>query len=273
VHAAAGAWLVDKSRYSGFERALGAFVAIMVFAIVGTAAWSVFAGFTPWRGEILPRASDAQWCLGLIGGIGGSVTLLAHGYWMRSHGWSDFRFARAARIDLAVGYGVTALFGIASMLLAASIFAPHTILRGDGAPLQLAQMLKLRLGSVGVALYLVGMWATALAAWLGTLQSVPQLLGGFLDAREWKPRSLDTRGFQRACFVFLCVVPLPLVLVGEPVSLVVAFAILASFVLPGLSAGMLVLGGRRPPWGKLTTIALVAALALFCVLSVASLSR
>ena len=72
------------------------------------------------RGLFVPRipversADAAQWTLVVMGGVGGTLTMLCYGYWIREQGRSGPEALRTSRIDLAFSYAATALFGVAS---------------------------------------------------------------------------------------------------------------------------------------------------------------
>ena len=91
---------------------IGVMVATLAICVVLIApdAGAVLRGLTP----DMPRGSAAA-VLSLMGGVGGSVTLLSYGYWIRERGWSSVGALPRVRIDLAVGYAVTGLFGAAML--------------------------------------------------------------------------------------------------------------------------------------------------------------
>ncbi len=93
-------------------------------AMVGPDLGAVLRGLVP----TLPSGSAAS-VLSLMGGVGGSVTLLAYGYWIREKGWSGTGAVGRVRLDLTVGYALTGLFGMAMLLLAAVVLGG-----GEGMP-------------------------------------------------------------------------------------------------------------------------------------------
>ena len=84
-----GLALVWTGRYSTFEKVLAALVGIMFVTMVGAALLTL-----PNLGELLtglaPRIPDGGLVntLALAGGVGGTITLAAYGYWLREKGWS-----------------------------------------------------------------------------------------------------------------------------------------------------------------------------------------
>ncbi len=59
--------------------------------------------------------------LGVMGGVGGSVTLLSYSYWIRERGWTTPDDHRAARLDLGAAYLLTGIFGVAVIITAAGV--------------------------------------------------------------------------------------------------------------------------------------------------------
>ena len=93
--------------YVTFERITVALVGVMFVTIVGAAAVTapnlgeIVLGLRP----ILPDDSLIN-ILALAGGVGGTITLAAYGYWLREKGWSTPRFMKVMRIDNSVAYAV-----------------------------------------------------------------------------------------------------------------------------------------------------------------------
>ncbi|MDX1562270.1 MAG: divalent metal cation transporter, partial [Gammaproteobacteria bacterium] len=173
----AGAALVLIGGYRLFEWLMRIFIGIMFVTVVVTAIllW-------PGTGEVLtglfvPRIPDAggqglPWTLALIGGVGGTLTVLCYGYWLREEGLTERKDLAICRADLAVGYTMTALFGIAMVIIGASI-----VVDGSGAELlvTLSNQLEDVMGPAGKWLFLAGSFGAVFSSLLGVWQSVPYL--------------------------------------------------------------------------------------------------
>ncbi len=57
--------------------------------------------------------------LGLIGGVGGTITMAAYGYWVNAKGWRDASWMRVMRLDNSIAYLATGLFVIAMLVVGA----------------------------------------------------------------------------------------------------------------------------------------------------------
>jgi Mn2+/Fe2+ NRAMP family transporter len=129
------------------------------------------------EGLFVPHIPEAggeglRWTLALIGGVGGTLTVLCYGYWLREEGRTKGGDLHACRIDLAIGYAMTAIFGIAMVIVGSTIQ-----IQGQGTTLlvTLSDQLGDLIGPVGKWLFLLGAWGAVFSSLLGVWQSVPYL--------------------------------------------------------------------------------------------------
>jgi Mn2+/Fe2+ NRAMP family transporter len=180
-------------RYGGyrwFERIMKVcegllFVVVIVAAVAIGPDWPAVL-----RGIVWPTIPDASgegmsWTIALIGGIGGTVTVLSYGYWIREEGRQGAGEIRTCRIDLAVGYAMTGLFGLGMVVIGSELLDlqgdPN---KGTTFVLGLAKQLEGRLGAIGPLVrwgFVAGAWAAIFSSVLGVWQSVP-----FLFADSWR---------------------------------------------------------------------------------------
>jgi len=275
VHAVAALLLVGLEGYPVFERVMKWATGAMALGLIGTAAFvapppaellAACVPFVPPGGTLLVA--------GVVGGVGGTVTLLSYGYWMREKGWRGAAWLRAVRVDLAVAYGLTGLFGAALVVLGAAVLRPAGLaVEGAGAAVQMATMLGARLGRLGELLFLVGFWAAVATSIVGVWQGVPYLFAEFtalLRGRGHVEISTRSRAY-RGTLLFLTFPPMLLLLLGRPVWLVIVYAALGSLFMPLLAATLLWLnrrGAHALGNRALTVVALLLCLALFVWLAV-----
>ena len=139
-----GLVMVWFGSYATFERITVALVGVMFVTIVGAAAVTapnlgeIVLGLRP----ILPDDSLIN-ILALAGGVGGTITLAAYGYWLREKGWSTPRFMRVMRIDNSVAYAATAIFVVATLIVGAELFYSANIAVGtdEGALVEVSDVL------------------------------------------------------------------------------------------------------------------------------------
>jgi len=278
LHSLIGFTFVWLGGYSSFEKLMKTLVGVMGFSILVCAALTLNEPWTALEGLAIPTipAGSGGYVLSLIGGIGGSITMLSYNYWMREEQMRGAGFLRYVRGDVAIAYVFTALFGMAVMLIAHRAFflAGTTITDSQAVP-KMAQMLGTILGAFGVYAYSVGFWAAVFASLLGVWQSVPYLYADYygilkkVSAGERAEMVKVTSTPYRLALVFLTLAPLPFAFTGRPLFIIVAYTIVGSLFVPFLAATLLYLNNRvhwsaavpRNHWT--TNVLLVAILALF----------
>ena len=159
-------------RLSRFEVLMSACIGLMFVTVLLTALllgpdWNALA-----KGLFFPAIppGGVGWTLGVMGGVGGTVTLLSYGYWIRETGRQGREGVKACRIDLAVGYTVTALFGVAMVIIGSRV-----ALDGKGASLALilSSQLEQALGAPGKWAFLLGFGARSSPACSASGRAIP----------------------------------------------------------------------------------------------------
>lgn len=250
-----GVVLVLVGGFRFFERFMSVCIAVMFAAVIVTAVLArpdpveLLYGFVPtWNAwEAIRDPAGLGWTLGVIGGVGGTVTLLSYGYWIREENRSGAAGLKACRIDLAIGYVMTALFGVAMIVIASNL----ELERGSRMALELAQQLRERFGGFGEiarVLFLVGFWGAVFSSLLGVWQSVPYLFADFLRttglARGDAEKPLASTAAYRAFLVGMALSSLTLL--GFRVAQIqLAYAVLGAVFMPGLALTLLLLNNRR----------------------------
>ncbi len=100
-----GLALVWFNKYALFEKVCTALVALMFVSMVGAAALTV-PNLPDLMGGLVPTIPDGGilYVLSVAGGVGGTITLAAYGYWLREKGWTTPQYMRVMRIDNNVAY-------------------------------------------------------------------------------------------------------------------------------------------------------------------------
>jgi Mn2+/Fe2+ NRAMP family transporter len=206
------------------------------------------------------------WTIALIGGVGGTLTVLCYGYWLREEGMTRREDLAACRLDLAMGYVMTAVFGVAMVIVGASI-----AVEGSGANLLVALSSRLEsvLGSFGKWLFLAGTLGTVFSSLLGVWQAAPYLFADcyeLLRHRGEAARRVDTRAAPyRGFLVALAVVPMLGLAVGFS-EIQRVYAMIGAWFFPVLAAALLVMNGRRAWVGREFQNGILGSAALAVVL-------
>lgn len=278
AHSLLGCAFVLLGGFAGFEKIMKVLIGAMFFSIIACAFVTFHGGAAFFEGLVVPRipSGGGAYVLSLIGGIGGSVTLLSYGYWLQEEDLVAPDLVSFVRKDLALAYGFTAVFGVSIMTVASEAFhrAGIPVTDSQAVP-RMAETLGTLVGPVGFYVYSVGFWAAVFASLLGVWQSVPYLYADFYAV--WKHASRDERRAitdvgsrpYRFALAFITLAPLPFAFLGRPIIVILTYTIVGSLFLPFL-AGTLLYLGRKLPWsdavprnGRATTALLVVVLLVF----------
>ena len=186
--------------------------------------------------------------LSLIGGIGGSLTLLSYNYLLRDEGKVDPRNLRAVRLDLATAYIFTTVFGLSVMLIANRVFHSAGVAITDReAVSRMAGALAALTGSSGFYIYSIGFWAAVLASLVGVWQTIPSVCADCYSLLRRMPPDEREAMIQpgarpyRTALLFMALSSVPFAFLGRPVLIVIAFTVLGSLFIPFLAATLLYL--------------------------------
>nr|MCV4206357.1 Nramp family divalent metal transporter [Roseomonas sp. SXEYE001] len=284
ISGAAGFLFVAFNRYALFERVMKFFIGLM-FVTVVTLAVLVAPNIGNALGGLVPTLPEgaAIYTLGLIGGVGGTITLASYGYWVNAKGWRTPAWIPMMRFDNRIGYITTGIFVIAMMIVGAELLHNTNIALsgGDRGLLDLDEVLRERLGPFVANMFLVGFAATTFSSILGVWNGVSLLFADFvarIRGQNPEEEELERSWAFKAYLFWLTFPPIPLLFLDRPFALVVAFGALGAFFMPFLAITLLwLLNSRRTPaeWrsGWVSNGLLVLATVLFLVLAANELER
>lgn len=280
LHSLIGFAFVWLGGYGSFEKFMKLLVGIMGFSILICAIFTLHDPMPAAQGLVLPiiPANSGTYVLSLIGGVGGSITMLSYNYWMREEGMRGSGFLSYVRGDIAIAYIFTALFGISIMLIANDAFFINGVTLKDAEAVpKMAAALGALLGTFGRIAFSVGFWAAVFASLLGVWQSVPYLYADFYGIlKKMTPAARQeivkvTSTPYRVALAYITLVPIPFAFTGRPIAIIVTYTIVGSLFVPFLAATLLYLNNRVkwteavPHNSWATNLLLVGILALFIV--------
>jgi Mn2+/Fe2+ NRAMP family transporter len=266
-----GLAIVLRGGYRGFDIAMKACIGVMfvTIALTAVALW-------PGTGQVLrglfvpslPRADSEAlvWTVSLIGGIGGTLTVLSYGYWLREEGRTSPEDLRTCRIDLAASYFMMALFGILMMIVGQTVKLDG---QGTAMLVVLSDRLGEELGPVGKWLFLAGTFGTVFSSLLGVWQATP-----YLFAECWRlgvrrdPKPVDTRApTYRLFLIVLALVPM-VGLFGSFREVQKLYTFIGAYIFPTLALVLIVFNSRSAWVGQRfknhpVTIVLLAGVLIF----------
>ena len=241
-------------QYELFERVMEVFVGLMFVTVVGLAILLVPNVGALAVSTVLPRMPEGSlpFVLAVIGGVGGTFTLVSYTYWVRERGWRRPGWIPMMRTDLGVGYIATGIFMVAMLVIGAELlFASGTSIEDEGGLVELSNPIAKRFGPVASWLFLVGFWAAATSSITGAWNGGAYLFGDLVRTIRRIPEEegeeyLSERGFFfRAFLVWITFPPMLLLTFDEPVLIVIIYASLGAFFMPFLAITLIWLLNRR----------------------------
>ncbi|WP_461145530.1 Nramp family divalent metal transporter [Salinifilum aidingensis] len=282
-----GLVLVWFGRYRFVERVITVLVGVMFVAVVGTAVLTapqlsgLGAGLVP----RIPEGSVA-YVLGLMGGVGGTITMAAYGYWTLAKGWAAPKWIPFMRLDNAVGYVTTGIFSVAMLVVGAELMLGQDITDSDEGLLVLGDTLGAEYGQWARVVFLVGFFAVSFSSLIGVWNGVSMLFADWW--RTWRmPREAPQETAQeysakaglrswpfRLYVLWLTFPPMLLLLWGKPFQLVIIYGVLGALFMPFLAGTLLWLlnkpahmpAAHRSRW--LSNALLALCLVLFVIVGV-----
>jgi Mn2+/Fe2+ NRAMP family transporter len=275
------------NRYAVFEKVMTVLVGVMFLVTVYLAIRVVpnlgglFAGLLP----VLPDGQDSILnTLGLIGGVGGTITLAAYGYWVNAKGWTGPGWMKTMRLDNRVAYITTGVFVVAMLIVGAELLHSSgiAIASGDKGLIQLGDILEKEYGAATAKFFLIGFFATSFTSLIGVWHGVSLMFADFVARYRTKRAATGEEVAEgrrekswafRGYLLWLTFPPIVLLFQGQPFRLIIIYGVLGAAFMPFLALTLIwLLNSSRTPaeWrnGLVSNIMLAVAGLLFLVLCV-----
>ncbi|MEM9921884.1 MAG: Nramp family divalent metal transporter [Bacteroidota bacterium] len=277
LHSLVAVGLLHRGGYQLIENIMklfvgGMFLVVLISAVMVCPDWSEVL-----ISLVLPRIPDdlqsITFILALMGGVGGSVTILCYAYWLRESRGAEPLSLFDIRFDLGLAYLLTVLFGLAVVVVSAGV--NPDVVKGYGMIQGIADKLSEPLGSVGKWSFLIGFWGAVFSSMLGVWNGIPYLFADFRRHYQGgtvasEPISIRS-GSYRFFLYYLAFPPILLCLFEKPVWIGIAYSVAGAFFMPFLAAVLLYMNNQRGWMGIhrnhwLVNLLLVGALVLFLLL-------
>lgn len=275
-----GLAMVYKGGYQLFEKVMHVCIAVMFVSAVVTAGLLWDGTDSILSGMLVPTIPDFDgegltWTIALIGGVGGTVTVLSYGYWIREEGRLKREDLPDCRLDLAAGYLMTAVFCLAMVIIGS-----HVSIEGGGATLlvKLSDQLGNQLGPWGKWLFLIGSFGAVFSSLLGVWQSIPYIFADTWrlalhsqDEETIRAQSADISKNRKVYHIFmvlLAIVPM-LGLFASFQQAQKFYTVTGAYFFPALALALILLNSREKwvgkefKYGPVSILMLVATIAFF----------
>ncbi|MFS0559839.1 Nramp family divalent metal transporter [Terribacillus sp. 179-K 1B1 HS] len=243
VHLLAGFALIWTGKYMLFEKVMLVFIGIMFVTVVGTAVILLPDIGNIIQGIVIPKMDAGSFLLvmGLIGGVGGTITMASYGYWLQEKKWKGKAWVSMMRVDNSVAYVVTAIFTLSLMVIGAEFLHSSNIkIDGEEGLITLSGMLGEEFNGAVSWMFMIGAWSAAFSSLLGVWNGVPYLFADFLRTIRKNGQSQDKPVSEkdpayRFYLIWLTFPPMLLLFFGKPVGLVLLQGALGALLMPFLA--------------------------------------
>lgn len=254
--------LVRQGGFRLFERLMSVAVGMMFVTVMLTVIalrpdpQDLLTGlFLPEISSLLENSAEGlTWTIALLGGVGGTLTIVCYGYWIRELGREGRESLKICRLDLALGYAMTALFGMA-MVIIGQHAGPFSA-KGSALLVELSQDLGETIGPVARWVFLFGAWGAVFTSLFGVWQSVPYLFADFMTLSQQLEssaprRAVDSESWEYRGYLYgLAIIPALGMLVMDFKQAQKVYAVVGALSIPLIAILLLILCGREKFIGR-----------------------
>jgi Mn2+/Fe2+ NRAMP family transporter len=274
-HAIVALLMVWFGRYERFLAVIKWFVGLKFAAIIGSVVLILLWSGADWSGFGARSPFSVAYTLSLIGGVGGTVTLLSYAYWMREAGWDGPARLASARSDLTLSFALVFIFSFSMIFLSTQINWSGHILDQEGPRvcMMLADRIGQEIGPIGKAVFLLGFWGAAFSSVMGVYHGVPFLFDDMLHLWRRRPAGGQRGTAYRSWAAYLALAAISAQLLGGALKQVFAYTVIGSLFFPFVISTLLWLNNskrvvRDVRNGLAVNAILVMALSIYLFLSV-----
>ncbi|RYL93363.1 divalent metal cation transporter [Sporolactobacillus sp. THM19-2] len=250
IHAVAGFLLVYTGKYKLFEQVMTFLVGLMFLTIVGLACFFL-PGLKELSWGLVPTVPDGSLylVLGLIGGVGGTITMASYGYWIKEKNWTGKSWIPMMKTDAKVGYIITGVFCISALIIGAQfLYGTNVEIRGDQGFVTMSNMLADQFGEPMRWTLLLAFWSAVFSSLLGVWNGVPYLFADFVRTIRMKKNKeladkpvTEKDPMYRLYLFWLTFPPMIMYFFGKPVELIILYGVLGSLFMPFLAITLTIL--------------------------------
>ncbi|MEE2821742.1 MAG: Nramp family divalent metal transporter [Acidobacteriota bacterium] len=273
IHAVLAAILVYWGSYKRFVQIMKVLVGLMFSSLLVANALILYSGvrWTPVESSEI----SFLYALSLIGGVGGTVTLLSYGYWIREQRWKSSDRISVVRSDLVCSFLVVFIFSFCVIFLSTQVGWEGNILdEGPELCILLADRIAEETGAIGGIIFLLGFWGAAYSSVLGVWHGVPFLFDDWIHLwRRQQPKGHAGKPYRRY-MVFMTLAAISTVYIERPVWLVFLYTLVGVLFFPFVISTLLWMNNSQKRIGAVlrnrwpSNLGLILSLLLFLYLGV-----
>lgn len=246
IHSLVAGALIFKGGFKLFARIME-MCAVLLFITVIISVFQFDMGWDVVKGIVTPQLHFSEpeavsWIVALIGGVGGTLTVICYCYWIKEVGRTSVDDIKTCRIDLGVGYALTALFGMAMVIMGSHVELGSG--KGFNLLLNIANILNQESGEWASICFLIGAWGAVFSSMLGVWQAAPYILTDFITGGKATIKDAHKNRYYRLWLLFIVFVPM-LSLFVEFKTVQKYYSYFGALVVPFLTAILLILNRKK----------------------------
>ena len=246
IHSLIAGLLIFKGGFKLFAKIMSA-TAVLLFLTVLISAFQLDIDMAQLTDVYIPTpkqtsAQNIEWLVALIGGVGGTLTVICYGYWIKESNRTSLADLKTCRIDLSIGYLLTALFGMAMVVIGSQV--DFKDVKGFNILLDISNVLQTQSGRWAALCFLMGAWGAVFSSMMGVWQSAPYILLDFITGGKAQINGAHKNKYYRLWLAFIVFIPM--------ISLFVKFGTIqklysyfGALVVPFLTIILLILGRKK----------------------------
>ncbi|AWV97727.1 Nramp family divalent metal transporter [Arcticibacterium luteifluviistationis] len=244
VHSLLAFLMIYFGKYQSIENLTKVLILLLFVILIPTAIVLLFK--TETSSEMVSAAYDTPTLImSIIGGVGGSVTMLSYTYWLQEKNWDKKSLISDVRFDLRFSYFITALFIFALMVIASRLKMDSGDLSGPKLIFFLGEMIGDVLGTTIKLLFKICFWGVAFSSVITVWSGVPYLFQDFYQGII-KNKTTSTvpaaeSKVYRAFLLFISIAPLVLTFLQNTIKNVINYTLISSVFVVGISITLLLL--------------------------------
>lgn len=244
-----GMLLVWFGHYGVLEKAMTLLVGVMFITVIGSAI-VILLNMGHVEYTLVPSIPEGSIVrvLGVIGGVGGTITLACYSYWIKDKGWKGGKWIQMMRFDISVAYILTAMFAVSVLIIAAELlFGTGITFDGNEGIVVLAENYGARFGTFFQWMLMLGTFAAVFSSVLGAWHGISHLFTDFVGILATKGKGTDPEKISeksasfRIYLIWMTVPPMLLYLFDEPFLVVLVYGVIGAIFMPILAIGLLYL--------------------------------
>ena len=274
--------IIYFGRYALIEHITKWLVGLMFMMVISTAVYLlVMIQPDPLVLSIPIEYSRNTLLFAILGGVGGSVTVLSYGYWLREKGWNSRENLDVVRFDLTFSYFITGFFVLSVMYIASVLQVDGNTLTGSAMVLGVADMVGDIMGPLGAFIFKLGFWGVVFSSMITVWSGVPYIFSDFIHRQrkivvEGDSAIHTTSLPYRIYLLFMTIIPMILTVWLDAVRNVINYTLISTVFVFGLAVTLLYLNSRYETLGDirngwLTNVLLVLTILSFAVMTINTL--